>query len=60
MPETVTAQPQPGHPPQLPTARCTNAIQRVTTFSDFNAENDPHEEHDFGSLTLAGRKFFFN
>jgi hypothetical protein len=24
-----------------------------------NAENDPHEEHDFGSLTLAGRKFFF-
>ena len=25
MPETVTAQPQPGHPPQLPTARCTNA-----------------------------------
>src|SRR3954454_14843123 len=27
MPETVTAQPQPDHPPQLPAARCTNARQ---------------------------------
>jgi hypothetical protein len=34
-------------------------IQRVATFSDFNADNDPHGEHDFGSFTLAGRKFFF-
>ena len=34
-------------------------IQRVTTFTDFNADNDPHGEHDFGSFTLAGRKFFW-
>src|ERR1700676_5096482 len=34
-------------------------IRRVATFSDFNADNDPHKEHDFGSFTLAGRKFFF-
>lgn len=34
-------------------------IRRVATFSDFNADNDPHQEHDFGSFTLAGRKFFF-
>ena len=34
-------------------------IRRVATFSDFNADNDPHEEHDFGSFTLSGRKFFF-
>lgn len=34
-------------------------IQRVTTFSDFNADNDPHGEHDFGTFALAGRKFFF-
>src|SRR3954467_3882719 len=26
MPETVTAQPQPGHPPPLPAPRCTNAL----------------------------------
>src|SRR3954468_22320095 len=34
-------------------------IRRVVTFSDFNEENDPHQEHDFGNFTLAGRKFFF-
>ena len=31
----------------------------MATFSDFDADNDPHKEHDFGSFTLAGRKFFF-
>jgi len=35
------------------------AVRRVATFSEFNADNDPHQEHDFGSFTLAGRKFFF-
>ena len=34
-------------------------IRRVTTFTDFNADNDPHSEHDFGSFEIAGRKFFF-
>src|SRR5215210_5840434 len=34
-------------------------IQRVATFSEFNEENDPHQEHDFGNFSLAGRKFFF-
>lgn len=34
-------------------------IRRVATFSDFNADNDPYKEHDFGSFELAGRKFFF-
>ena len=34
-------------------------IRRVATFSDFNADNDPQAEHDFGSFDLAGRKFFF-
>jgi len=31
----------------------------VATFSDFDKENDPYGEHDFGNFTLAGRKFFF-
>ena len=35
------------------------AIRRVATFSEFTADNDPHGEHDFGSFTLAGRKFFW-
>jgi hypothetical protein len=34
-------------------------IERVTTFSEFNEENDPHREHDFGNFSLAGRKFFW-
>src|SRR5665213_1758517 len=34
-------------------------IRQVATFSDFNADNDPHSEHDFGNFELAGRKFFF-
>jgi hypothetical protein len=34
-------------------------IRRVATFSDFNVENDPHGEHDFGSFTLTGHKFFW-
>src|SRR5438309_756455 len=34
-------------------------IRRVATFSDFTPDNDPHGEHDFGSFTLVGRKFFW-
>ena len=34
-------------------------IRRVATFSEFTADNDPHEEHDFGNFELAGRKLFF-
>jgi hypothetical protein len=34
-------------------------IRRVATFSDFNADNDAHGEHDFGNFTLAGHKFFW-
>ena|SRR5215212_3672070 len=34
-------------------------IRRVVTFSEFNEENDPHQEHDFGDFSYAGRKFFW-
>src|SRR5580765_4353841 len=43
----------------LPSDVKAMVIRRVATFSDFNADNDPHKEHDFGSFDLAGRKFFF-
>ena len=33
-------------------------IRRVATFSEFNADNDPHQEHDFGSFEVAGRSSF--
>jgi len=34
-------------------------IRKVATFTDFTPDNDPHKEHDFGSFTLTGRKFFW-
>ena len=43
----------------LPSDVKAMVIRRVATFSDFNADNDPHSEHDFGSFELAGRKIFF-
>lgn len=43
----------------LPSDVKAMVIRKVATFSDFNADNDPHGEHDFGNFTLAGRKFFF-
>jgi len=30
----------------------------VIAFDDFNADNDPHGEHDFGSFELEGEKLF--
>ena len=43
----------------LPAEVKAAVIQRVMTFLDFTADNDPHEEHDFGNFTLSGRKFFW-
>ena len=43
----------------LPSDVKAMVIRRVATFSDFNADNDPRKEHDFGAFTLAGRRFFF-
>ena len=34
-------------------------MEKVKTFKDFTADNDPHGEHDFGSFTLHGDKFFW-
>jgi len=31
----------------------------VQTFDNFNAGNDPHDEHDFGSFEFDGEKFFW-
>ena len=44
---------------ELPDCVKAEALRQVATFSDFTTGNDPHGEHDFGSFTLVGRKFFW-
>ena len=34
-------------------------IREVATFKDFTADNDPHGEHDFGAIEVAGLKVFW-
>tara|TARA_R110002074_G_scaffold104113_5_gene224735 strand:- start:486 stop:1010 length:525 start_codon:yes stop_codon:yes gene_type:complete len=34
-------------------------VEAVTTFSDFNGDNDPWGEHDFGAADVVGQKVFF-
>jgi uncharacterized protein DUF3768 len=43
----------------LPSDVKAMVIRQVAMFTEFSADNDPHKEHDFGSFTLTGRKFFF-
>lgn len=35
------------------------ALIKMIEFDDFNADNDPHGEHDFGSFELEGETLFF-
>jgi hypothetical protein len=35
------------------------AVRETEEFAAFDADNDPHGEHDFGSFALAGAKFFW-
>jgi hypothetical protein len=41
------------------TARNADLISAVRTFDQFNANNDPHGEHDFGSLDFLGSTLFW-
>ena len=34
-------------------------ITAVRYFDNFNEDNDPHGEHDFGAVELNGEKFFW-
>jgi hypothetical protein len=34
-------------------------VKTIAVFDDFSHANDPHEEHDFGSVELEGQKIFF-
>jgi hypothetical protein len=44
---------------ELPDCVKADALVQVAKFSEFTTDNDPHGEHDFGSFTLVGRKFFW-
>jgi Protein of unknown function (DUF3768) len=43
----------------LPDMVKSSALQLVADFKDFNEENDPFEEHDYGSFNHCNREFFF-
>ena len=34
-------------------------LQAVTAFNSFDKKNDPHNEHDFGSVIVDGDEYFF-
>jgi hypothetical protein len=43
----------------LPLDVKARALLHVRRFGGFNAGNDPHGEHDFGSFEVVGEKFFW-
>jgi hypothetical protein len=43
----------------LPLDANTLLLERVRTFSEFNSDNDPHGEHDFGAIEINGASFFW-
>ena len=44
---------------ELPADLKAHAFLMVRRFHGFNADNDPHAEHDFGSFELGGETYFF-
>lgn len=36
-----------------------NILSMVRNFNDFNEDNDPYGEHDFGSFNYKGNKIFW-
>jgi hypothetical protein len=43
----------------LPDNVRARAIELTRTFDDFTPDNDPHNEHDFGSFEINDQKFIF-
>src|SRR4051812_17311338 len=40
----------------LPGDRLSRLVDAVRRFADFNADNDPHGEHDFGPVEIEGAR----
>lgn len=34
-------------------------LEKVRNFENFSEDNDPHQEHDFGTVELDGEKYYF-
>lgn len=43
----------------LPMFVRNQALARTRAFDDFNADNDPHGEHDFGRFEIDGNVFYW-
>ena len=43
----------------LPRDVQAKVLRNVTTYADFDEDNDPWGEHDFGSFKLSGQTFFW-
>jgi uncharacterized protein DUF3768 len=43
----------------LPVDTKARVLLAVQSFSNFTEDNDPHREHDFGSLEIEGETYFF-
>jgi len=39
--------------------RLAELLEAVRTFNNFTRANDPHGEHDFGSIDLNSERYFF-
>lgn len=37
----------------------SKVIEAVQKFDEFNQDNDPHQEHDFGKVVVNGTDYFF-
>ena len=44
---------------KLPELERIAVVQKARLFDDFNEENDPHGEHDFGIIKLRGESLYF-
>ena len=43
----------------IPEGDLAKLLERVRRFGEFTKDNDPHGEHDFGTIDLAGQTYFF-
>ena len=43
----------------LGAAAVERIVKTIVAFDDFSHQNDPHEEHDFGSFVVDGETVFF-
>ena len=43
----------------LPPSSLAELLSKVRTFESFGSGNDPHGEHDFGSIDVNDEKFFW-